>query len=50
MTVTLNEKIENYERKKDAFNNEVDASATAVEKPLTIEKSHIRKSKGGVRY
>ncbi len=46
----LNEKIKNYERKKDALNNEVDASKTTVEKALTIEKSVIRKSKGGVRY
>ena len=46
----LNKKIENYERKKDTFNNEVDASNTPVEKVLTIEKYVIRKSKGGVRY
>ncbi len=46
----LNEKIKNYERKKDTFNNEVDASKTTVEKALTIEKYVIRKSKGGVRY
>ncbi len=46
----LNEKIKNYERKKDTFNNEVDASKTTVEKALTIEKTVIRKSKGGVRY
>ncbi|MFQ5453824.1 MAG: DUF4124 domain-containing protein [Candidatus Zixiibacteriota bacterium] len=46
----LNKKIENYERKKNKFNNEVDASNTPVEKALTIEKYVIRKSKGGVRY
>lgn len=46
----LNEKIKNYEGKKDTFNNEVDASKTTVEKALMIEKYVIRKSKGGVRY